>query len=140
MTEGSVRVSEGGQEAVVDAPSLNGEIVVDLDAGPSGGGMVHVPPDTATLHREDEHADSDELEEARTDGGHARPADRVTVRGTGLNEDHALIAMILGVFSLLIGVSGSGTEVAGGIIGGLGLMYLGGRSYFTLRATGGDDA
>ncbi|SHG78063.1 hypothetical protein [Halobaculum gomorrense] len=139
MTDGQVRVREGGEEAVVDAPSLNGAIEVDLDAGPTGGSTVFVPAETATLHREEMDAD-DEPSEARTDGGASAVTDRVTVRGTGLSEDHAFAALVAGVVCLLAGVSGSGAAAAGAIVGGLGLMYLGGRAYFTLRATGGDDA
>lgn len=135
MSDGAVRVRSGGEEAIVETPSLDGEIGVDLDAGSTGTANVHVPIGTHTFH--DEEFDSDGDESARADGGAVAPPQRVTVRGSGLNEGHAMIAMIAGLLCILGGATSSGSAVPG-VLGGFGLALIGAKSYFTYRATGGD--
>jgi hypothetical protein len=138
MRDGTVLVREHGEEVVVETPSLNGTIGVDLDGGASGEATVHAPVGTKTVH--DDGFDPDEADaEPATDGGYARRAERVTLRGTGLSEDLGFGFAILGVLCVLAAFEPDLAPLGAGVAG-LVLAYLGARSYFTLAATGGDDA
>ncbi|QZX98723.1 hypothetical protein [Halobaculum rubrum] len=139
MTDGEVRVSERGEEAVVEAPSLNGEIFVDLDSGVSGQATVHAPTGTKTVHDDGFNPDSEAEDEPATDGGYARPTERLTLRGTGITEEGGAMLAVFGVLCLL---SAFEPDLAplGAAVAGIGLAYIGARAKFSLAATGGDDA
>lgn len=139
MRDGQVVVRESGEEVVVDTPSLNGTIGVDLDDGASGEATVHAPAGTKTVHDDGLDPDQDTDDEPATDGGYARPAERVTLRGTGLSEENGFVAGFIGVACLLSAFEPDLAPIGAGLAG-LSLAYLGARAKFSLAATGGDDA
>lgn len=139
MPDGQVIVREAGQEVVVDAPSLSGEIGVDLDSGPSGDAEINVPTGTTTVHDEEMDPVDDGSEDARPDGGApAAPRERVQIRGTGLSQHWALWTGIGGLLCILWAAAATGGPSFSGIAAGLGLAFIGAKNYFTSSATGGD--
>ncbi|WP_435143733.1 hypothetical protein [Halobaculum sp. P14] len=139
MPEGQVAVRERGEEAIIETPSLDREIRVDLDGGGSGEANVHVPTGTATVHDDSLGTDEEEADTATTDGGYARPTERVTLRGTGLDEEQGWLAGLGGIACVVLATLPSAAPWAAGVAG-LSLAYLGARAKFGLAATGGDDA
>lgn len=138
MTEGGVRVRERGQEAVVDAPSMDDQIVVDLNQGPDGKARVYVPSGTQVVHDED-LSDEDDLKEApQTDGGAPVQASLSTrLVGTGIEQEYVGLLAAVGVACALASVASPDVASAGALVGGGLVLLLSARSYFVNKATGG---
>lgn len=127
MTDGEIAVRQSGTTTAVAAPSLDGTIDIDLDAGDP---VVGVPEQT-NVRYEDTDA-GDEGDDARTDGGAGANRVDVEARGYGLGDETAAWAMGLGGMALLGGgyLLSTPTPAAGVIAAAAGglLSYIGTRS------------
>ncbi|WP_435102975.1 hypothetical protein, partial [Halarchaeum sp. P4] len=136
MTEragGEVAVRQNGQETAIDAPSLDGQVRVDLDMEFP---HVRVPSEVGVSYRDEEEDD----EEAMPDGG---VVDRreVEMRGFGLSEEHATAGLPLSVVLLvasgaLLGSSGGWLPLIGLVVASAGLFvgYVSVRSRWSGRS------
>lgn len=131
LDESEVAIRQNGQETAVDAPTLDGQMLVCLDAeAPS----VHLPDNVAVMYHDGEPDD-----ELAADGG-TLDRSEVEMRGFGLEEHHAEMGIALSVV-LLVGAGvflfGSTAEFFGGVamlFGGLLTGYVSVRSKWSGRS------
>jgi len=128
-TPGEVAIRQNGQEHAIEAPGVDGQVYVDLDAQTPG---AILPPEFGV-----EYQDPDDVV---TDGGTPVNRTEVEMRGFGLEESHAFMALLLsavlftGAGTLMFGSSGQG--VAGLAMAAAGVLsgYVGGASYWSGRS------
>ncbi|WP_256403471.1 hypothetical protein [Halorubrum salinum] len=124
MPDGEVAVRQNGHEHAVDAPDLDGQVLVCLDHG-----HVEVPAGLDVRYQED--AD-DDLE---TDGGVTADRTSVEMRGAGIGGELAMWALVASGLLLissgyLFGVDSTGSGLIAGA-GGILLAFIAGPGYWS---------
>ena len=125
MPDGEVAVRQNGHEHAVDAPDLDGQVLVCLDHD-----HVEVPAGVDVSYQ-----DEDDLE---TDGGTTADRTAVEMRGAGIDEELALWG--LAASCLLFIVAGYLFRTSSGVsgllagIGGVLLMLMAAPAYWSDRS------
>ncbi len=126
---GEVAIRQNGQEHAVEADAVDGQVYVDLDGEKP---VATLPPEFAVEYHDPE--------DVVADGGVPVSRTEVQMRGFGLEESHAFMALLLsailfvGAGTLMFGSSGQGAAglamAAAGVLSG----YVGGASYWSGRS------
>ena len=130
MTDGEVAVRQNGHEHAVDAPTVNGQILVDVDDEDQ---HVEVPAGVDVSY----HDEDDVEDELETDGGTTADRTSIEMRGAGIDEELAWFGLIAAVLLFVSGgyLGGTGSSLSGMVaVGGAGLLLLiSGPSYWSDR-------
>lgn len=124
MPDGEVAVRQNGHEHAVDAPDLDGQVLVCLDHD-----HVEVPAGLDVRYQEDAE---DYLE---TDGGATADRTAVEMRGAGIDGELAMWALVASGLLLissgyLFGVDSTGSGLIAGA-GGILLAFIAGPGYWS---------